>query len=142
MPTSLETKLRIAAALDATLASLLGSSPFRWYGPQAAQGSIQPLVEVQEVSQVPMYSNTALLTTCLYRMQFTIWDTDLERARSVRNAIVQFLKTFNAYSPANSVSPLRPNKVVMVRTGPSEAQTDPLTYWIMLDAMIYNNETT
>lgn len=142
MPTSLDVKLRTAAALDPTLSSLLGSSPFRWFGPQAPQGSVQPLVEVLQVSQTPQYSNAALLITCPYRMQFTIWDTNLERARSVRNAIIQFLTSFNAYSPANSVSPRRPNQVLNVRLGQSEAQTDRITYWITLDAMIWNNETT
>lgn len=142
MSTSLDIKIRTAAALDSTLSGLLGSTPFRWFGPQSPQGSTQPLVEVQQISQTPMYSNASLLITCPYRMQFTIWDTNLERARSVRNAIIQFLTTFNAYSPASSVSPLRPNKVLNVRLGQSEPQTDPITWWITLDAMIFNNENT
>jgi Protein of unknown function (DUF3168) len=140
MATSLEVKLRSAAAANSTLVSLLGSSPFRWYGPQAPQGSVQPLVEVLQVSRVPQYSTTDLLITVEYRMQFTVWDTNLESARSVINAIIQFLKTFNAYNSGDS-SPIQRNRFVNVRTGQSQAQTDPITYWLTLDAMIWNNET-
>lgn len=100
-----------------------------------------PSVTVQQVSQIPQYSNTSLLITAEYRMQFTIWDTDLERARQVRNGIIQFLTTFNAYSPSGSTSPLRPNRVINVRLAPSEPQTDSITWCLMLDAMITNNET-
>jgi hypothetical protein len=141
MQTSLEVKLRNAALGNATLVSLLGSSPFRWFGPQAPPGLAFPSVEVQQVSQVPQYSTTALLISAQYRMQFTIWDEDLERARSVKNAIIQFLTTFNAYS-TSSAQPLQPNRVLNARLGKSQAATDPITWWITVDALIWNNETT
>ena len=147
MPTSLEIKLRTAAALDATLSSLLGSSPFRWYGPQSPQGPQNggpqfPLVEVMQVSQIPQYSTSALLKNALYRMQFTIWDIDLESCRAVKNAIIQFLVNFNAYSsPGNPNQTLQPNRVMNARLGKSEAQTAPITYWITVDVMIWNNES-
>lgn len=140
MGTSLEQKLRTAAAANADLQALLGTSPFRWYGPQAAQGAAQPLVEVLLVDAPPQYSTTQLLVTCRYRMQFTIWDTDLERARSVESAIIAFLVTFNAYNAGDS-SPIQRNEVVNRRSGRSQAQTDPITYWRTLDAFIWNNET-
>lgn len=139
MATSLEIKLRTAAAADATLQSLLGTNPFRWYGPQAQQGAAQPLVEVLMVDAPPQYSTTQLLNTCRYRMQLTIWDTDLERARTVERAIIQFLTTFNAYNSGDQ-SPIQRNRVVNRRSGRSQAQTDPITYWRTLDAMIWNNE--
>ncbi len=99
------------------------------------------MVEVLRVSKTPQYSTTALLITAEYRMQFTIWDTNLDRARSVAAAIEQFLVTFNAYNSGDA-SPIQRNRVVNTRVGPSEAQTDPITYWITMDAFIWNNETT
>lgn len=137
--TSLDIKLRTAASADPVLPTLLGSSPFRWYGPQSPQGQVQPLVEVMQVSKVPQYSTTAILLTALYRMQMTIWDTNLERAQSVQRAITNFLLTFNAYNSGDH-SPIQRNQVVNVRIGRSQAQTDPITYWITLDALIWNNE--
>lgn len=139
MGTSIEEKIRTAASANAALQALLGTTPFRWFGPQAPQGSVQPLVEVLMVDGPPQYSTTALLITCKYRIQFTIWDTNLERARSVETAIIQFLTTFNAYNAGDS-SPIQRNWVVNRRSGKSQAQTDPITYWRTLDAMIWNNE--
>ncbi len=145
MGTSLDVKLRTAAALDATLSSLLGSSPFRWYGPQAPQGpqppaNIQyPLVEVSQVSEIPQYSTHAQLVNSQYRMQFTIWDIDLESVRTVKRAIISFLNTFNAYS-VSSAAPLQPNRVVNARLGKSQPQTAPITWWMTIDVMIWNNE--
>jgi len=139
MSTSIEIKLRTAAAATSSLTALLGTNPFRWYGPQAAQGAAQPLVEVFVVDAPPQYSLQALLETCRYRIQFTIWDTDLESARTVERAIIQFLTTFNAYNAGDS-SPIQRNRVVNRRSGKSEPQTGSITYWRTLDAMIWNNE--
>lgn len=140
MGTSLEVKLRTAAAANSALVALLGSSPFRWFGPQAPQDSAQPLVEVMQVSQAPQYSATTLLINQQYRMQFTIWDINLETARAVRNAIIQFLTTFNAYSSSAPAAQLQPNRVMNARLGKSQAETAPITYWITIDALIWNNE--
>lgn len=138
--TSLEIKLRTQAAAYAPLTALLGTLPtFRWYGPQAPQGALQPMVEVQRISAIPQYSTAALLETCQYRMQFTVWHIDLEGASQVERAIRQFLTVFNAYN-AGDMSPIQRNRVVNVRVGRSQAQTQPITYWITLDAFIWNNE--
>lgn len=142
MSTSLERKLWLAAQADTNLQALLGSgAAIRWGGMQEAQGSIFPSVTVNVVSAIDQYSNTALLITAQYRVQFTVFDTNAERGRQVEQAIKQFLTTFNAYSPANSVSPLRPNRVVNRRQG-GDPRTDPLTYQRSIDAMIWNNEST
>ncbi len=140
MGTSIEIKLRTAASANPALQALLGTNPFRWYGPQADQGVAQPLVEVQVIDGPPQYSASALLVTCQYRVQFTIWDTVLESARAVEVAIIQFLTTFNAYN-SGDLSPIQRNRVVNRRSGRSQAQTQPITYWRTLDAFIWNNET-
>ncbi len=141
MSTSLERKLWLAAQADANLQALLGSgAAIRWGGMQEPQGSIFPSVAVNVVSAIDQYSNTDLLITALYRVQFTVFDTNAERARQVEQAIKQFLTMFNAYSPAGATV-LRPNRVVMRRQG-GDPQTDPLTYQRIMDAMIWNNEQT
>jgi hypothetical protein len=141
MSTSLVVKLRTQAAANPSLAALLTSGGvFCWFGPQAPPGASQPLVEVMEISQVPQYGTALLPTLCLYRVQFTIWDTSLEGAKAVKNAIINFLTTFSAFAPPGSPSLLRPNRVVNARIGKSQAQTAPITYWVSVDAMIWNNE--
>ena len=140
MSTSLEVKLRTAAAANPALVAFLGTSPFRWYGPQEVQNAPYPNIAVQLISAVPQYSTAARLITCEYRVQFTIWDTNLAEARNVESALLSFLDGFNAYN-AGDHSPLQRNRVVNRRTG-GNAQTSPTTYWRIVDAMIWNNETT
>jgi hypothetical protein len=139
MSTSIEAKLRTAANVDATLPTLLGTSPFRWFGPQAPQDQNFPLVEVQVIDGPPQYSLNQLLKTCKYRVQFTVWDINLESARQVQIAIINFLNTFNAYNQGDN-SPRQRNDVVNRRYGKSQAQTQPITYWRTMDAFIWNNE--
>lgn len=138
MATTLLAKLRTAAALDSTLAGLLGPMPFRWFDQQLVQGTAFPAVAAFVVSSVPQYSNTQLMITAEYRVQLNIFDPNPQKTREVANAIRQFLTTFNAYSPGSPTS-LQPNRVVMQRDG-GIAQTQPFTAMQMLDAMIWNNE--
>ena len=138
MATTLLAKLRTAAALDATLAGLLGSSPFRWFDQQLSQGTAFPAVAAFVVSNIPQYSNTQLMITAQYRVQLNIFDPNPQKTREVANAIRTFLTTFNAYSPGSPTS-LQPNRVVMQRDG-GIAQTQPFTAMQMMDAIIWNNE--
>lgn len=142
MATSLEVKLRTAALATPALTALLGTSPFRWYDMQLDQNSTLPAVTIQAISIVNQYSLSVRLVNALCRVQFTIYDTDPERARAVEMAIVVFIDTFNAMNTSSAVS-RQANWVVNRRQGsPSQnAQTQPLTFVRSLDAMIWNNET-
>lgn len=140
MTTSIETKLRTAAAATPALTAYLGTSPFRWYDMQQSQGSALPSVVVLLVSAVDTYSTTARLATSLNRVQFTIWDTDPEEARAIEQALIAFLETFNAFSPVPGAA-IQPNRVVMRRQS-GQPQTEPLIFWRLVDAMIYNNENS
>ena len=139
MATSLEVKLRTAAAANPALSAALGTNPFRWYGPQEIQGSVFPNITALRVSAPPQYSTTQRLITSRYRMQLTIWDTDLSRGFGVETALLAFLDNFNAYNTGDS-SLLQPNQVVN-RTVGGNAETSPTTYWIRMDVFIWNNET-
>lgn len=141
MATTLEVKLYNAAQANATLVSLLGSSPFRWFDMQLdpAVQNPYPAVTVQLVSCVNQYSNTARLWTSQNRVQFTIWDTKAERARQVEMALLAFLDTFNAYNSGDQ-SPIQRNQVVMRRQS-GNPQPEPLIFWRIVDAMIWHNET-
>jgi hypothetical protein len=138
MATSLEVKLRTAAAADTTLTGLLGTNPFRWFESQFQQGTIFPEVTVLLVDTINQYSVTNLLSTALSRVQFTVWDTDPERARDVETAIVDFLVGFNAMNNS-SAAPIQANTVISRRQR-GNAQTEPFTYQRILDAKIFNNE--
>jgi len=141
MATTLLAKLRTAASADATLSSLLGSSPFRWYDQQLAQGTAFPAVTAEITTRVRQYSVNSLLLTAQYRVTFKVFDPDPQQSRAVALAIEQFLTGFNAYSSAAPAGQLQPNQVVM---GPRDfgiAETQPLTNLQILDAMIWNNET-
>lgn len=142
MSTTLEVKLRNAAQLNAGLTALLGAAgnTFRWYDMQAPQGMQLPTVEVLLVSAVPQYSTVARLWTSLNRVQFTIRDTDAERARSVEAALMSFLDTFNAMNSVVGSTSIQANQVLNRRQG-GNAQTAPVTYWRTVDVYIYNNET-
>lgn len=135
---SLELKLREAAILNSTLTSYLGTAPFRWYDMQESQNSELPSVTVQLISCVNDYTLGYRLNNTLNRVQFTIRDTDAEEARAIEYALVVFLDTFNAYSPAGTTLQ-RPNYVIM-RRQLGNPNTDPLTFYRQLDAYIYNNE--
>jgi len=139
MATTLEVKLRTAASANAPLTALLGTSPFRWYDMQEAQGGTFPSVTVQMIAAVNQYSLTQRLNNSHNRVQFTVWDTDPERARSVELAVLNFLDGFNAYN-AGDQNPRQRNEVVMRRQG-GNPQTQPLTFWRILDAYIWHNET-
>lgn len=142
MSTTLEVKLRTAALNTPALTALLGTSPFRWYDMQLDQNSPFPAVTVQLISTINAYVTQYRLQTASSRVQFTVWDTDPERARQVETAIVAFLDTFNAVSPAtNFIGPVpQPVRAVNRRQG-GNAQTQPLTFWRTIDALVLNNET-
>ena len=140
MATSLLAKLRTAAAADPTLGPLLGTTPFRWYDQQLVQGTAFPAVTASVVSNVPVYSVNQLLIVARYRVTMKIFDEDPEVSHQVASAIRNFLVTFNAYN-AGDDDPIQRNQVVGQRDG-GIAQTQPLTSMQIMDAMIWNNEST
>lgn len=141
MATSLEVKLRTAALATPALTSLLGTTPFRWFDMQQVQSAPFPSVTVLLVSAVNMYSTNQRLASTRCRVQFTVWDTNAEEARTVENAIIAFLDGFDAMNLVPGVAPTQANEVVMRRQG-GNPQTSPLTFWRIIDAMIWNNEQT
>ena len=142
MATTLEAKLQTAIQAYSALTSLLATRPdgkSAVYDMQEYQGSSFPAMTILVVSAVDQYSTTAVLITARYRVQFTVWDTDPQRARSVEAALRQFLTTFNAYNAGDFNARAR-NEVVNRRQS-GQAQTQPITYWRIVDAFIWNNET-
>jgi hypothetical protein len=135
MATSLETKLRTQASAYAPLTALLGN-PFRWYDSQLLQGSLYPAIVVMQVSGSPTYVQTGRLPTGFTRIQFTIWDTDSERARRVEAALESFLDQFNAIGIPGLVQ--YPNEIVLQRAG-YFAEPAPALFQRINDAMIFSN---
>jgi hypothetical protein len=137
--TTLEAKLLAQASVFPALTALLTASPFPWYDGQLQQGSLYPAVVVEQITNPQVYSLTGRMATSTARVQFTIWDTDPERARAVEQALFQFLDNFNAVGPSNL--PAYPVEVV---GGPRQnvyATPAPKRFTRQLDAMIFQNQT-
>ena len=138
MGTSLEVKLRTAAAAFSALTALLGTSPFRWYDTQLLQGSAFPAIVVVLIDDAKTYYLGGRMNTSFSRVQFTIWDTDAERGRSVEAALYDFFDVFNACAAPSGRA--KPNYVVGARGG-MYPQTQPPQFQRIIDAKIFNNDT-
>jgi hypothetical protein len=140
MPTSLETKIRTAAAAYSPLVALLGSSPFRWYDTQLVQGSAWPSVVAQLVSNSPTYALPGALTASFARVQFTVWDIDAERARTVESTITAFLAATN-FGPNSSPVTVTANYILNTRQS-MYPQTQPPQFQRIMDCKLFNDDTT
>ncbi len=141
---TLEAKLRTAALAYPDLVALLTNVPsiprfpdFRWYDVQLLQGTAFPAMVVQLISGGQTYTLNSRLSTSFNRMQFTIWDTNAERARQLESVLYAFLDGFN---PAGVRADLQaaPNFVVLTRQG-MYPQTQPPQYWRTNDVQIFDN---
>ena len=142
MSTTLEAKLQTALQAYTPVTSLLAvrsDGKAAIFDMQEYQGTAFPAMTIVVVSALDQYSTTAVLITARYRVQFTIWATDAQTARAVEQTLRTFLTTFNAYNSGDT-SPIQRNQVVNRRQG-GQAQTQPVTFWRIVDAMIWNNET-
>lgn len=141
--TSLEVKLRTSALAYPDLATLLTNSPaiprfpdFRWYDTQLLQGTVFPAIVVQLIAGSQMYGFARRLSTGFSRMQFTVWDTDPERARTIEATLYAFLDQFSAYGlPGLSQYS---NNVVLTRQG-MYPQSQPPQFWRINDVNIFEN---
>jgi hypothetical protein len=137
MASTLETKLRTAALLYPPLTALLGTSPFRWYDAQLREGSLFPAVTVLTISGAATYAFTGRLPTWWSRVQFTIWDTDPERGRSVEVALMNFVDQLNVIGIPGLAQ--YPCGVVLRRTG-FFPEPSPPQYLRYIDTNIFSNE--
>ncbi len=144
--TPLTVKLWTAAQADSVLPTLLLSNSFvgsqapfngvlRWYDLQLRQTSPYPAVTVQQVSGVP-YQGQQRNPLSKYRTQFILWEGQTrDTGGALVLALMNFLDTFSA-SQAGQRS-----LVIDVRDG-FYAQTDPGIYQRIVDAFIFNDDTT
>jgi hypothetical protein len=141
MASTLEAKIQAGVQAFGPLVAILAARPdgaAAIYELQEYQGTGFPSMTFFLVSTVTPYGNAFRSHIVQSRVQFTIWDTNPERGRAVETQLMAFLDQFNAYN-ATPANVQRPNTVVMRRQG-GNPQTQPLTFWRMLDAMIWNNE--
>lgn len=141
MATSLIAKLVAAAQSYAPLQVYLGvGSAMRISSYPLPQGSTFPAIILQTISNVPAYAVNARLATGWYRVQATIFGLAPggENARAVLSTWAAFLDQFSGDGIAGRE--IAPNRIVNVREF-GIAQTAPLTFQIVCDAMIRNDET-
>ena len=137
---SLISTLIADASAFAPLAALLktGTGPFRMTPEQIDQGTVLPAVAIQLISNPSDYVINARLATSTARVQATVFGLPPggESARAVGSAWTQFLDQFNGIGIPNL--PIYPNRVVNVREW-GIPKTQPLTFLITVDAMIFYN---
>ena len=140
MATSLIVKLVTAAQSFAPLQAYLGvGAAMRIGSYPLAQGSTFPAIVLQVISNPRTYTFTCRQATSWARVQATIFGTTPggENARAVEAAWCSFLDQFNGDGISGRV--ISPNYVVNSREF-GVAQTAPLTFLILNDAMIRDNE--
>ncbi len=140
---SLKANLFAAAKLDAGLQALLGPLPaFRWQDVQLIQasGPLKNSVTVQLISNPSTYSVSGALATSFQRVQFNCFGSgaDSESANSIVNALVAFMKTFDALGLPNS--PSRPNFKVGDRDF-VYAATQPAVFGRSVDFQIFVDDS-
>ena len=137
MSTPIEVKFRTAAAANAGLTALLGTSPFRWYDTQLVPGTAFPAMVCYRVSAVPLYVNVGQNPLELIRVQITIWEgPEPDTANSLIDALQNFLANFSATTVAFSQ-----NRIVNKRRG-LYTDTQPGIFQNTVDVMVWNNATT
>lgn len=139
--TTLEVKLRTAALAFPGLTGLLGGTDpnkFQWWDTQLTQSSPMPAVVAIQVSGAPLYATDGRNPLERIRIQFTIWGTTGQQARSVEQQVKEFLDGFNATGISSNQA--GPNTIVNVRGG-GYTQTSPIRYWRTMDAMIFNSDS-
>lgn len=144
MGTPLKEKLFTAASANAGLQALLGTSPFQWGDTQLEQSwnlSTLGAVLAYQISDPRTYETRGQMSTSWVRMQFTVYGNgrDSVNASAIVAALLTFLCGFFAYS-AGSNATQAANQIVGDRDG-GIAETQPMTYLRIVDAMILNDES-
>lgn len=142
MSTSLKARLYAAALVDAGLLALLASgSPavLRWYDQQLPQGATFPAMVVQQISNPRTYVTTGRMPTGFSRMQFRIFGTgnDSQNASAVVAALANFLDGFNGSGIAGLA---QYSNIIVADRDAGLANTQPLTFQRIVDAMIFSND--
>jgi hypothetical protein len=139
---SLIVAIRAAAGAYAPLTDLLGvGSAIRMSTLQIVQGGAFPAVALQLISNPSDYVNTSRLSTSTARVQHLIFGATPggNNAWAVAQALRTFYDQFNAVGIAGLGT--YPTRIVGV-TELGIAQTQPETFQIRFDAMIFYNEST
>jgi hypothetical protein len=137
MASSLKSRIWSAAAANAGLQALLGTSPFRLFDMQLPQQPppVFPSVTMFQVSKPQQFTVSGRLYSNVARMQFTIYGTgnDSENAWAVRTALLSFFDSLggDGWGVVN----------VPGDRDAGIAQTAPLTYMRILDVMVFDDES-
>lgn len=157
MSLTIEDKIRVLAAQDATLQGYLGTSPFRLFDRQLPPGMINSgvCVTAQRVSTIPrMYAQTGLLTLeqpCI-RFKIHAWTGKSNArimsnapatARAVRDALISWLANTACFSSSAqfdspSTSPPNHPNFVLNEVGLMDYDLDPPGYMEVIDVRVMN----
>lgn len=142
-----EAKLRTLAAANATMQSIFGTSPFRWFDTQQVPGYISAgtCVRVLRVSTARSYSMEGIQNLSQPRFQFDVLDYYAETTRQATAALIDWLGTIslaenNQFGSPPTTPPQFPCFVLNQRGGMEPGTTTPV-FVQSLDVRIYNLET-
>jgi hypothetical protein len=107
---SAEAKLRTLASADATMQSIFGTGPFRWFFVREPQGYIDQgtVCRVRRVSAVYDYVQNGRIQIEGVRLQFDVLDQSQESARDALTALENFIGTVDLMSGNQFLSPPQP----------------------------------
>ena len=140
--TYLLSKIRIAALAFPGLTNLLGGAApnqFRWSENQLVQGVAFPAVVVTLISDPRDYVFLNRMATSFARVQFEVWGYDPVANDAIVGQLAAFLDQFNAYGIPGLI--LNANFIANDRST-MYAMTQPPQYQRVIDARIFNNEST
>ena len=140
-----EVKIRMLAAANATLAAMLGTSPFRWFDVQSAQGYEQQgtLCRYRRVSAVYMYAQEGLTQLEQVRFQFDFVAQTPSDSWNAMQAFIEFMAGVDLMSDAQFKSPpttptQSPNYLLSTRQSIEYRPERELYIW-SCDWRVFNN---
>jgi hypothetical protein len=145
VPSTLEIKIRAAAAGYAPLAALIGSgSPLvlRWYDRQLVQGSAYPAVVALTVTNPPTYTVNARCKTSTALCQYTVWggtgDAGTQAAEAVSAALNLF---FDQLDLVGNGRQIQQNNIVIANREAAYVQATTLIYQRVLEVRVFSDNT-
>lgn len=137
---TLEVKLRTAAAADAALQALLGTTPFRWFDTQLPQKEkVFPQVTAQRISTVPFNSFVDPIgNVSRNRVQIRVYANDAaggDTSRDAADVIKQFMRTFSATTGTQYA-----NALLNQQSAIEQPEAQPPYFVQVMDFNIFNQE--
>jgi hypothetical protein len=142
---SAEAKIRTLAAANATMQTIFGAGPFRWFFVREPQGYIEQgtVCRVRRVGAVYTYAQNGRFCFEQARIQFDVLDQSQETARDALTSLEAFLGTVDLMNPNQFNSPPTSGaqfaNFILSERSTIEVQIKQQIYAWSVDYRIWNN---